>query len=282
MGSRVEYPGRSSVGGDCARACSHACARNFAPERLLTSVFFTPTPFERYGELTGMPAMPPLFALAYHQCRWNYNDEEDVDQVSERLDEADFPVDVIWLDIEHTDGKRYFMWDTSKFPTPEVMQNKVALKGRKMVNIVDPHIKVAGGYRIHEDAKALGHFVKNKDGGDYEGWCWPGSSSWIDFMDPNIQNWWSDQFAYDKYVLRAAWNVQRAPCPAYRSICLDGPKYEPECKKKMRHVYTAIYSGVNTWWLTLFAHLFGAIVPAYRSHSIGTLEPLSTCSSGTT
>lgn len=42
MGSRVESPGCSSVGGDCARACSHVCARNFAPERLLTSVFFTP------------------------------------------------------------------------------------------------------------------------------------------------------------------------------------------------------------------------------------------------
>jgi len=155
--------------------------------------------FRQYAELTGMPAMPPLFALAYHQCRWNYNDEADVDQVSERLDEANFPVDVIWLDIEHTDGKRYFTWDSSKFPTPKDMQNKVALKGRKMVNIVDPHIKVAGGYRIHEDAKALGHFVKNKDGNDYEGWCWPGSSSWIDFMDPKIQDWWSDQFAFDKY-----------------------------------------------------------------------------------
>jgi alpha 1,3-glucosidase len=56
--------------------------------------------------MTGMPSMPPLFSLAYHQCRWNYNDEDDVQQVSDRLDDANFPVDVIWLDIEHTDGKR--------------------------------------------------------------------------------------------------------------------------------------------------------------------------------
>ena len=26
-----------------------------------------------------------------------------------------------------------------------------------------------------------------------------GSSSWIDFMSPAIQSWWSDQFALDKY-----------------------------------------------------------------------------------
>jgi mannosyl-oligosaccharide alpha-1,3-glucosidase len=50
--------------------------------------------------------MPPLFSIAYHQCRWNYNDEEDVAMVNSKYDEYDMPVDVIWLDIEHTDGKR--------------------------------------------------------------------------------------------------------------------------------------------------------------------------------
>jgi len=153
----------------------------------------------QYMKVTGAPALPPLFSLAYHQCRWNYNDEDDVKAVSEKMDEVDVPLDVIWLDIEHTDGKRYFTWDTSKFPTPKDMQNAIAVKGRRMVNIVDPHIKRVGGYRIHEDATAAGIYVKNKDGNDYDGWCWPGSSSWLDFMNPDIQTWWADQFAFDKY-----------------------------------------------------------------------------------
>merc|ERR1712070_139250 len=103
-----------------------------------------PTPqkvFSQYADLTGVTPLPPLFSLAYHQCRWNYNDEADVKEVSEKLDEAGIPVDVIWLDIEHTDGKRYMTWDTAKFPDPETMQNKLFAKGRRMVNIVDPHIK---------------------------------------------------------------------------------------------------------------------------------------------
>ena len=25
-------------------------------------------------------------------------------------------MDVMWLDIEHTDGKKYFTWDSRKFP----------------------------------------------------------------------------------------------------------------------------------------------------------------------
>ena len=48
-----------------------------------------------------------LFSLGYHQCRWNYNDEEDVRQVNENFDQHDLPMDVLWLDIEHTDGKRF-------------------------------------------------------------------------------------------------------------------------------------------------------------------------------
>lgn len=37
--------------------------------------------FRQYAALTGLPSMPPLFAIAYHQCRWNYNDENDVLEV---------------------------------------------------------------------------------------------------------------------------------------------------------------------------------------------------------
>ena len=42
------------------------------------------------------------------------------------------PYDVLWLDIEHTDGKKYFTWDQHKFPTPTEMQDKLATRGRKV------------------------------------------------------------------------------------------------------------------------------------------------------
>lgn len=43
-----------------------------------------------------------------------------------------------------------------------------------MVAIVDPHIKIDSNYKIHNEIRSRGFYVKNKDGGDYEGWCWPG------------------------------------------------------------------------------------------------------------
>uniref|UniRef100_A0A8C7H2M6 Glucosidase II alpha subunit n=1 Tax=Oncorhynchus kisutch TaxID=8019 RepID=A0A8C7H2M6_ONCKI len=165
-------------------------------------IMLGPTPtdvFSQYASLTGTQAFPPLSALAYHQCRWNYNDQEDVAAVDQGFDEHDIPYDFIWLDIEHTDGKRYFTWDPHKFPQPKDMLQGLMDKRRKMVTIVDPHIKVDSSYKIHNEIRSKGFYVKNKDGGDYEGWCWPGNSGYPDFTNPEMRAWWASMFAYDQY-----------------------------------------------------------------------------------
>lgn len=53
----------------------------------------------------------------------------------------------------------------------------------QMVTIVDPHIKVDSSYKIHTEIRSRGYYIKNKDGGDYEGWCWPGKR-WRNWSDP--------------------------------------------------------------------------------------------------
>ncbi|XP_062380384.1 neutral alpha-glucosidase AB isoform X2 [Sardina pilchardus] len=165
-------------------------------------IMLGPTPsdvFTQYASLTGTQSFPPIAALAYHQCRWNYNDQEDVQAVDKGFDEHDIPYDFIWLDIEHTDGKRYFTWDAHKFPNPKDMLQGIMDKRRKMVAIVDPHIKVDSNYKIHNEIRAQNYYIKNKDGGDYEGWCWPGSAGYPDFTNPPMRDWWASMFAYDQY-----------------------------------------------------------------------------------
>lgn len=74
-----------------------------------------------------------------------------------------------------------------KFPDPTKLQMDIAERGRKMVTIIDPHIKRDDGYTIHKKAQDAGHYVKNEDGStDFEGWCWPGSSSYFDFTSPKV------------------------------------------------------------------------------------------------
>jgi alpha 1,3-glucosidase len=171
----------------------------------IIDVFLLPGPdppslYGQYATLTGTTQLPPMFSLGYHQCRWNYKDEKDVYTVHEKFEELDYPYDVLWLDIEHTDGKRYFTWDDHNFPNPIDMQKKLASQGRRMVTIIDPHIKRDDGYYIHKEATKLGLYVKDKNGKkDYDGWCWPGSSSYLDFTTERVRSWWADQFAYNKY-----------------------------------------------------------------------------------
>ncbi|CAN0412928.1 unnamed protein product, partial [Scytosiphon promiscuus] len=89
---------------------------------------------------------------------------QDVLAVDAGFEGLDFPYDVIWLDIEHTDGKRYFTWDKGLFPDPKRMLDKVAAHGRRTVTIVDPHIKRDSNYAIHKEATAKGLYIKDKDG----------------------------------------------------------------------------------------------------------------------
>jgi alpha 1,3-glucosidase len=100
----------------------------------------------------------------------------------------------------HRIGTRYFTWDKKLFPTPIDMQKKIAAHGRKMVTIVDPHLKRDNSYHIHKEATSNGLYIQDHTGKDFDGWCWPGSSSYLDFTAEHVRSWWADQFAYDKYV----------------------------------------------------------------------------------
>lgn len=165
-------------------------------------IFLGPTQeaiFDQYTFVTGRPQLPQYFAISYHQCRWNYNTEQDVLSVNENFNGHGIPYDVLWLDIEHTDMKKYFTWDTSKFPNPSKMQKTLSSDGRKMVTIIDPHIKKDDNYAVSKKAKDLDIFIKDKNGNIFDGYCWPGDSNWIDYSNPKASEFWADLFRLENY-----------------------------------------------------------------------------------
>lgn len=182
-------------------------------------LFLGPRPkdvFRQNAHLTGVMPLPPLFAIAYHQCRWNYNDQADLLGVNSAYDEHDIPVDVLWLDIEHTDAKKYFTWDPVKFPSPLEMIKEIESKGRILVTVIDPHIKKDDNYPVYKEARDNSYFIKKADGvTDYEGHCWPGASMWLDFLKPEVRTFWAHKFALDQYqgstVHTFTWNDMNEP-----------------------------------------------------------------------
>lgn len=96
---------------------------------------------QKLNTLTGAPIFPALWTLGYHQCRWNYMTQEEVNEVSDKMTQYNFPCDSVWLDIEYADEKRYLQWDYESFQKPGEMLQKLTTDGRRLVTIVDPHIK---------------------------------------------------------------------------------------------------------------------------------------------
>lgn len=157
------------------------------------------TIYKKYGELVGYTAMPQFFALGHHQCRWNYINEADVANVHAKFDEYDIPFDVLWLDIEYTEGKKYFTWDSNNFPDPMNVIQGLSSKGRKLVVIIDPHIKVEDNYWVYDEVKSKDLSVQKVDGSRYNAWCWPGNSLWLDFFNPKAYKWWEKAFSNSKF-----------------------------------------------------------------------------------
>lgn len=154
-------------------------------------IFIGETPDEinkNYGLITGNVALPQLFSLGYHQCRWNYNDEQDVLEINSLFDKHQMPYDTLWLDIEYADAKKYFTWQPQKFPDPAAMLKELDHTGRNLVVIIDPHIKK--GYFVSDEIINQKITIKDSSNQTYVGKCWPGESVWIDTHNPSSQAYW--------------------------------------------------------------------------------------------
>lgn len=145
-----------------------------------------------YGLLTGTSQLPQEFAVGYHQCRWNYMSQDELLSVNAKMDAFDFPYDVIWLDLEWSDDRRYFAWNTDTFPNAEDMMATLDETNRKLVILNDPHIKAKRDYNVFNTLRDEGLLIKDVGGvKDFHAHCWPGDSVWIDTLHPLAAAAWS-------------------------------------------------------------------------------------------
>lgn len=69
----------------------------------------------------------------------------------------------------------YFTFDKSRFPDPAGMLRNISSKGRKAVGSVDPHLKRDPNYLHYKEARDQNLFIKDRNGAEYQGDCWPGN-----------------------------------------------------------------------------------------------------------
>lgn len=162
--------------------------------RMYVAVGDVPHVLERYTELTGRHALPPLWMLGYQQSRWSYYPEARVRKLAEDFREHRVPCDAIHLDIHYMDGYRVFTVDQERFPNLPALAEELRAMGIKLVAIIDPGIKQDPTYPVYQSGLAGGHFCTYPDGKPVIAPVWPGECAFPDFTDPKARAWWGEQY----------------------------------------------------------------------------------------
>lgn len=187
------------------------------------------TVLDRYSALTGRPAVPPRWALGYHQSRWGYKREADVREVLDGYRALGVPLSAVHLDIDYMDGYRVFTVDRSRFPDLPGLTADATAGGTRLVTIVDPGVKVDGSYELYREGRDEGHFCTGPDGEIVEGVVWPGRAAFPDFTSGRTRSWWGAQYeALTAAGIGGIWHDMNEPT----SIALAG---DPTLPLSTRH-----------------------------------------------
>lgn len=168
---------------------------------------------KRYTYLTGTCPLPQKWTLGYHQSRWGYITQEDVEEIAAGLRENDIPCDAIHFDIDYMQDYKVFTWNKERYHNdPAGFLKKLAAQGFKPVVINDPGVKKERGYEVYEEGVKNGYFAKTPEGEVYINEVWPGEAAFPDFGNPAVRKWWGgkQRFLLDMGV-RGVWNDMNEP-----------------------------------------------------------------------
>jgi alpha-glucosidase len=167
---------------------------------------------ERYTALTGRTPLPPLYSLAYQQCRYSYYPEARVREIAAEFRKRQIPADVLYLDIDYQEGYRAFTINRKYFPHFEQMIKDLGEEGFHVVVISDLHLAHKPGYPPYDEGHAQDLFVKNPDNSEFVGNVWPGPSVFPDFTLSAARKWYGSQYKFFTDMgIAGFWNDMNEP-----------------------------------------------------------------------
>lgn len=113
--------------------------------------------------MTGFAPLPLLHTLGFHFCKWAPISADMMMERNAKFTTYGFPIDVLWSDIAWADqyddpeGYEYFKWNPKNFTDAQIseMNDQIEASSRRIVLIVDPHIKVSDDYFVYNDGMKL-------------------------------------------------------------------------------------------------------------------------------
>ncbi|SET36821.1 glycoside hydrolase family 31 protein [[Clostridium] polysaccharolyticum] len=166
--------------------------------------------------LIGQSYIAPKWAFGYQQSRWGYKSEEDIRNVASQYEQADMPLEAIYLDIDYMERYKDFTINTETFPQFEQLVSDMKEKGIHLVPIIDAGVKIEKGYEVYEEGVEKGYFCKTEDGEYFTAGVWPGKCHFPDFMDKDARIWFGSKYSFliDKGI-DGFWNDMNEPALFY-------------------------------------------------------------------
>ncbi|CCA76078.1 related to alpha-glucosidase b [Serendipita indica DSM 11827] len=184
-------------------------------------LFAGPTPVDvarKYALVAGLPVEFPHWSFGLHQCRFGYKDIEEVRQVVANY-------------IDYMDGRLVFTTYPAAYPKAEVQKlvEDLHSKNQQLVMMVDPAIGTSAGVSGAYERGSIGDaWLKGPDGQSHIRIVWPGTVVFPDWLHPNAQPFWTDEFKRlfnpnDGIDIDAAWIGMNEPASFCYHPCTVTP-----------------------------------------------------------
>ncbi|WP_256010386.1 TIM-barrel domain-containing protein [Desertivirga xinjiangensis] len=164
------------------------------------------------ASLTGTMQLPPMWALGYQQSRFSYYPQGQVKEIADNFRSKKIPIDVIWMDINYMDEFKIFTFDPKGYPDPKELNNYLHSKNVKSVYMIDPGVKKQAGYEVYDEGEERNYWIKNSRNQPYVGKVWPEQCVFPDFINPEVQTWWSSLYKnFMDLGIDGVWNDMNEP-----------------------------------------------------------------------
>lgn len=193
----------------------------------------------RFLQTVGKAFIPPKWAFGYFQSRWGYKDMEEIQEVYEKFQQQEIPLDGIYLDLDYMEDFKNFTVSKERFPEFKKFVQKLKNDGVYLVPIIDAGVKIEPGYDIYEEGMAGNHFCQNAQGDPYVAAVWPGKVHFPDFLQSQTRKWFGEKYQFlTDLGIEGVWNDMNEPAIFYDEKNLEeAVDLAADCRGKNLNVH---------------------------------------------
>jgi len=147
---------------------------------------------KEYHSYLGGYSLPPFWSFGFHQSRWGYENITVIEEVLDKYDKLNLPLDVIWNDIDYMNNKQSLTIDYIRY-SPQKLKEIKNKYNKKYVIIFEPTVGISNkDFEFYKKGINKDIFIKNSQGNNLINVVWTGLCHFIDFFNPNSQSFWEE------------------------------------------------------------------------------------------